>query len=121
MLYASRVAGWSLPKAGALLALFCALTLVFGALPQHWLNGSIGYAPALLFLLGLGLWHRAAGRKEPFALLAACGLFTVSLALRTSDMALCAALPTGVHFLWHCLNACVLYLTLRALILSGRS
>ncbi|KAB1073020.1 ceramidase domain-containing protein [Methylobacterium planeticum] len=81
-------------------------------------NGSIDYVPALLGLLGVaaGLLvtpqtralapaRRVAGRR----LLAIAGLFLVSLICRTLDRALCAGLPTGTHFLWHALNAAVLY------------
>jgi hypothetical protein len=30
----------------------------------------------------------------------------------------CAALPTGTHFLWHLLVALVIYLSIRALLLN---
>ena len=33
----------------------------------------------------------------------------VSLAARTLDRAACGAIPFGTHWLWHLLNACVLY------------
>ncbi|WP_232630293.1 hypothetical protein [Methylobacterium sp. Leaf118] len=72
-------------------------------------NGSIDYLPAVLALLGVGLAlvprSPAAGR----ALLATGALFLVSLAFRTLDRQACAGLPLGTHFLWHGLNALVLY------------
>lgn len=37
-------------------------------------------------------------------------MFAVPLALRTADLPLCAAAPVGTHFLWHVLNAVVLFL-----------
>lgn len=80
-------------------------------------NGSIGYAPAILALAGvaagllapqgcsLGPARHEAGR----ALLAIAALFTVSLAFRTLDRAVCPVWPLGTHALWHLLNAGVLY------------
>ncbi|HSO06582.1 MAG TPA: hypothetical protein VLW45_05060 [Pelomicrobium sp.] len=88
---------------------------VRGAFPPDALNGSIFYAPAWL---GLGLMALFAGvRRHPAA--AQVGMawvvFTVSLAFRTMDAAVCAAVPVGTHFLWHLLNAIVLYLLVDAL------
>jgi hypothetical protein len=40
----------------------------------------------------------------------------VSLALRTADFAVCDAFPPGTHFIWHVLNATVLYVLLRTAI-----
>ncbi|HEV7438737.1 MAG TPA: hypothetical protein VGN94_03795 [Methylobacterium sp.] len=87
-------------------------------------NGSVDYLPAALALSGVAgallippkicappktfpliSARRAAGRS----LLGIAGLFLASLACRTLDQALCAGLPTGTHFLWHALNAGVLY------------
>jgi len=80
------------------------------------LNGSVAYGPAFLALLvvgGIGM-----GRHHPggLLLLAAAGLFALSLALRSVDLAVCGTIPSGTHALWHLLNAGVLYLCLRAAI-----
>jgi hypothetical protein len=40
-------------------------------------------------------------------------IFMVSLALRIVDLDICDAFPLGTHFLWHVLNAVLLYLLLR--------
>ena len=72
-------------------------------------NGSVDYLPAVLALFGVGL---GLARRTPWAGRAVLGtgvLFLVSLALRTLDARVCAALPLGTHFLWHGLNALVLY------------
>ncbi len=42
-------------------------------------------------------------------MLVTAGIFLVSLAFRTVDVASCGSLPLGTHFLWHVLNAVVLY------------
>ena len=80
------------------------------------LNGSVGYLPALGFL-GL-FWLLLLGRGHPMAprMLACTLLFALSLTLRTADLSLCAAVPAGTHFLWHLLNALLLYLLLDGLI-----
>ena len=76
-------------------------------------NGSIEYLPAALALFGVGAGlrrgsspaHRAAGSS----ILKIGAIFLLSLALRTVDAALCPSLPVGTHYLWHLLNAAVLY------------
>jgi hypothetical protein len=100
-----------------------ALSLGWGAasiLPPG-LRGSAGYAA---FLLGLGgmagvLWRRD-GSRQTARIIALAGLvFALSLTFRTLDGPLCDAIPLGTHWLWHILNATVLYLLLRAAILQG--
>lgn len=116
--YARWVVGLSLLRVVMLIAGFIVLGNLTYALPKDWLNGSLGYAPAWLFLIGFAVYHWRARRREPYLLLTAAGVFTVSLTFRSLDMALCGAVPFGVHFLWHILNAVVLYLTTRAYILN---
>lgn len=85
------------------------------------LNGSLGYAPALvsLWIIGLVAWRRGLGVRLP--LLAAGAVFLLSAALRTIDRDACEAArilghDRGTHFLWHLLNALTLHLLLRAAI-----
>lgn len=105
------------------------LTLAaFGALRCNGtacLNGSVGYLPAFgaLALVGGILWGR--GHPAGATCLAGAVLFAISLTFRTLDYALCpwtliaASRPTGTHFVWHILNAVLLYALLRAAILYG--
>ncbi|MEH3146762.1 MAG: hypothetical protein PGN34_15755 [Methylobacterium frigidaeris] len=76
-------------------------------------NGSIDYAPAALALAGVGATALAAAgtdrRRAGRALIGLGLLFAVSLGVRTLDPALCAAIPVGTHWIWHLLNAAVLY------------
>jgi hypothetical protein len=76
---------------------------------------------ALLAMLGVGGFLHFA-RRHPAGprILAAAGLFAVSLAFRTADLPLCATLPSGTHFLWHILNAAVLYSLVRTMMRHGR-
>jgi hypothetical protein len=73
-----------------------------------------GYLPALVGLVGFGLTIRLTApvesRRFGTLLLWTAALFAVSLTLRTLDSPLCADLPMGTHFLWHCVNATVMFL-----------
>lgn len=83
--------------------------------------GGGSYLAALLVMLAIGLDLRfRQGHPAGRALLMAAGVFTVSLTLRTLDRPLCETLPTGLHFLWHVLNAVVLYLVARTIVEHGR-
>lgn len=87
-------------------------------LPVDFLQGSIFYLPTLLTLYTLALYLYRQSHASALQLAAAALLFTLSLTLRTLDNALCPLWPWGTHFIWHLLNAIVLYLLVRALILS---
>lgn len=92
---------------------------------QRCFNGSVAYLPALAVLLvcglGLMLMRRAAG----ISLLVAGLVFGLSLTFRTFDREWCQVLdsvdggPLGTHFMWHILNAVVLFLLLRAALYHG--
>jgi hypothetical protein len=81
--------------------------------PPRALNGSIGYLPALAAMIAVA-WATRGEARHGLAL--AAMIFTVSLALRTIDLAACDAFPLGTHFLWHIFNAAVLYVLLRTVI-----
>ena len=73
------------------------------------LHGTIMYLPTYGMLVGMvaySQWKRIPSARSLFAVTL---LWTLSLICRTIDIPLCAALPIGTHFLWHLLNASVLY------------
>lgn len=89
------------------------------------LNGSVGYLPAFIVLLLVG--GALYVRRHPAAqsLIAAGLIFAVSLTLRTIDRTICDATdvggahgPIGTHFVWHILNATLLYILMRAAIVD---
>ena len=82
------------------------------------LNGSIGYLPALIAMVAMA---RVTHGRVRHGLELAVMIFTVSLALRTIDLAACETFPVGTHFLWHLLNAAVLYVLLRTAIKESGS
>ncbi len=86
------------------------------------MSGSAGYAAFLIGLIGVALaTGRASALRNQSRLLAlAAGAFAMSLTMRSIDGALCGSLPLGTHWLWHLLNASVLYLLLRAAVTGER-
>lgn len=116
-----RFLGLRAMAAGASLIVFAAFSSAEALLvPQRAFNGSHAYLPALgaTLLIGFLARHRPAGPL----ILAAGGTLVVSLFFRTIDDAVCPAFPLGTHFLWHLLNAGVLYLLLRAALIDrGRA
>jgi hypothetical protein len=83
--------------------------------------GSAGYAAFLTGLGGIALAMPRALDSQRRLLALATVAFAISLTLRSIDMALCDAVPLGTHWLWHLLNALVLYLLLRAALVSRRA
>lgn len=85
--------------------------------------GSAGYAAFLLGLIGVALVtaRNSALQKQARLLALAAGTFAVSLTMRSIDGTLCGSLPLGTHWLWHLLNASVLYVLLRAAVLGSAS
>lgn len=119
IIYAQRVIQMKCRYSYMLLAAFFVTMYISMQLPREWLNGTLEYAPALIFVTGLGLWHLKNAAHEKWGLLAAAGVFVISMTFRSIDMQLCDALPIGTHFLWHCLNGLVLYLSTRAYVLNA--
>ena len=118
--FLSRVAGWRWPAVALGLAGYWLLSqAVTWPFPRGALNGSYSYLPALLALAGLASWAWRLKHPAGSRLAIAAGVFMVSLSLRTVDPSQCAAWPLGTHFLWHCLNAVVLYLAATALAPAG--
>lgn len=83
------------------------------------LNGTVGYAPAFMAMVLIGAVMALRGRAGGSIVLAAGGVFLVSMFFRTIDFEVCALTRVaghvfGTHFLWHLLNATTLFLLLAA-------
>lgn len=116
-LYARNVIGMSTPLGIALLVAF----LVSASVAQRFgevLNASLTYAPALIALLGFGMFHAWNRTTARFSLLAAAGVYALALVFRAVDQEVCSALPMGTHFLWHSLSGVAVFLAMRGLILG---
>jgi len=108
-------------KTAGLFVVFMVMTVLSEMAPSHILNGSLGYAPSITFLLGFGIWHYKTKQSEPFILLLAALVFSVSLTFRSIDMMMCETIVIGTHFLWHVLNGCVLYLATRGYVNAAKT
>lgn len=97
------------PKAWLAVPAFVVLTVATAPLVGLVPGGSGIYLAPFLSLLVITVV--AAARRQPWHLLAAAaGVFLVSVTLRTLDQPLCGVWPSGTHYLWHTLNAVVLFL-----------
>ena len=114
-LYLRRVIALTRPTSGLLLAGFLAAANLGRQFPEV-LNGSLIYAPALLAIVALGLYHARTAVIGRFDLLAAAAMLAASLFFRTIDNTVCSTFPIGTHFLWHLLNGAVVYLAMRPLV-----
>jgi hypothetical protein len=85
-------------------------------LPKEFINGSGNYLPAYLALLAITVY--TIRKRSPAAGMfsMAAVIFPVSLTFRTIDLTVCEQFPMGTHFLWHTLNAIMLYYLLRGLL-----
>lgn len=81
----------------------------------HTLNDSIGYLSSMLALIMIAvhLHLKARPSSQHFMLAAIVGV--VSLFCRAIDREVCSMFPYGTHFLWHSLNATLLYILLKQL------
>lgn len=104
---------------GLIIVFFVFQLLNFGVavvFPGNFLNGSIFYAPGWLTLISIGVYLFATKHQLHGRLLAAGGIFTMALVFRTIDRDICQWVPIGTHFIWHILNAWLLYLLSSALL-----
>lgn len=85
-------------------------------LPPDMLHGTVMYLPtyAAMVALTFGLARRDVRIGRVFALITT--VWSLSLIARTVDLELCQSLPIGTHFVWHTLNAWVLWRLLMVLV-----
>jgi hypothetical protein len=90
------------------------------------LNGTAGYLPAFFSLLVVGILLALRRHVASRAVLGAAAVFAVSMSVRTLDWEICQVTawggrPIGTHFLWHLLNAALLYALVRTAIRYGEA
>lgn len=92
---------WVLYQAIGMLAQF--------TLPPDTLHGTMMYIPTwgALAVMSLALYRQSSPYGSVF--LRVLGVWTLSLIFRTVDLEVCDTVPIGTHFLWHSLNAWVLW------------
>jgi len=121
ILFSLRVLQWSLKQTLLALLIFVPLAVL---LPRFYTIPGLGltnlYLPALFVLLYI-MGHLAIKRHPATMAIAGCAvMFALSLTLRTVDKRICDVMPTGTHFLWHVLNAMLIYTLMRVLLIFGR-
>ncbi len=108
-------------KVGALWLIYVVADgLIRQFLPPDFLNGTVMYLPtyATLLAMSLALYFRKPPVGRVFLMVVA--VWTLSLTFRTIDMDICPRIAIGSHFLWHVLNAWVLWRLTMALLASAR-
>ncbi len=85
-------------------------------LPPDLLHGTIMYIPTYLALAVMTVLLRCREPNIGRVFTLALSVWTLSLLLRTVDLSVCPSLAIGTHFLWHTLNAFVLWRLLKVLI-----
>ena len=85
-------------------------------LPPDMLHGTVMYLPtyAAMVALTFGLARRDARVGKVFAVVTT--VWSLSLIARTVDLELCPSFAMGTHFVWHTLNAWVLWRLLMVLV-----
>jgi hypothetical protein len=106
-----HVLGWSGMAAALGLLAFVGYAALAGAgfarLPGFAISAA--YWPIALLIAGYGLALRRSRPAFARGLLVGAGILCLSIALRSADLPYCEALPLGTHFMWHILNAVMLY------------
>lgn len=77
--------------------------------PPDFLHGTVMYLPTYLMLVTLIAIMAIRGMPQTAAYTAITLVWTLSLVMRTVDLELCSTFPFGTHFVWHTLNAVVLF------------
>jgi hypothetical protein len=95
---------------------FAATFYAEASVPASVLWGGALYLPTVLLMLVIGASLYVQQMPGAGAFLTATGVFLISFAARTLDARVCAAFPLGTHFLWHLLNASLLFILIRAAI-----
>jgi hypothetical protein len=80
------------------------------------MNDSIGYLSSMMALVAIAIYLHLMRRPSSHQFLFAALIGVVSLFFRVIDNAVCELIPVGTHFLWHSLNALLLYVLMKQVI-----
>lgn len=107
---------WKVPA----LIVFCVATFLLEAwVPGDVLWGGALFVPTILTFVVIGTALKQKKHPAANAMIGAIAVFFAAFAARSSDMPVCETFPLGTHFLWHLLNATLLYLLVRLAILKA--
>jgi len=80
------------------------------------MNDSIGYLSSMGALVMIAIYLHMLRRPSSHQFLLAALLGVISLFFRSVDNEVCDVIPIGTHFLWHTLNAALIYVVMKQLI-----
>jgi hypothetical protein len=80
------------------------------------LNDSIGYLSSMVALIMIAVHLHLRARRSASQFMFAALIGVVSLSCRIVDRVLCEHTHIGTHFLWHILNAILIYILLKQLV-----
>lgn len=80
------------------------------------LNDSIGYLSSMIALVMIAVYLHLKARPSSTHFMMAAIIGITSLFCRAIDRVTCDMFPLGTHFLWHILNATLLYILLKQII-----
>lgn len=80
------------------------------------LNDSIGYLSSMIALIMIAVHLHLKARPSSSHFMLAALIGVCSLFCRAIDREVCSEIITGTHFLWHTLNATLLYILLKQLV-----
>jgi hypothetical protein len=106
-----RWPGWL--KLAALAVFFAVTFYLEAAVPGTVLWGGALYMPTVLVLVATTVALYRIGSAAAPAMVGATVVFLLSFTARPLDASVCLSFPLGSHFLWHLLNALLLFLLLR--------
>ena len=84
------------------------------------MGSSASYGPALLVLAVVAILLLRSDPATGRGLSIAVAVFALSISFRMADQPICPAFALGTHFIWHMLNAVVLFQLIRVFIAKGR-
>lgn len=80
------------------------------------LNDSIGYLSSMIALVIIAVYLHLKARPSSTQFMLASIVGITSLFSRAIDREVCEILPIGTHFIWHSLNATLLYILMKQII-----
>ena len=80
------------------------------------LNDSIGYLSSMIALIMIAVYLHLKARPSSQHFMLAAIIGVCSLFCRAIDRAVCPMMPFGSHFLWHTLNATLLFILLKQIV-----
>ncbi len=90
-------------------AFFVIIGVILNSISVPYFNGSHSYAHAILLLIMMTIILKKRNSISAKYFSRSTIIFIISLIFRTFDNQICGVLPIGTHFLWHTMNAILLW------------